>query len=89
MDRPVRVIGVPMDLGADRRGVDMGLSAIRYGGLVDRIESTGRSCRDAGNIRVPRPQQHEPSAESERGQAKYLSETKLVSERLTERVASI
>ena len=37
MDRPVRVFGVPMDLGADRRGVDMGPSAIRYAGLADAV----------------------------------------------------
>ena len=34
----VRIIGVPIDLGADRRGVDMGPSAIRYAGLQARLE---------------------------------------------------
>ena len=36
-----RIIGVPMDLGADRRGVDMGPSAIRYAGLADELAAAG------------------------------------------------
>lgn len=49
----IDVIGVPIDLGADRRGVDMGPSAIRYAHLQDRLEELGYSVRDAGNIEVP------------------------------------
>src|SRR5256712_9362250 len=41
-----------MDLGGNRRGVDMGPSAIRYAGLRDRLASLGYSVRDRGNIRV-------------------------------------
>src|SRR5918911_2583883 len=48
--RPVAVIGVPLDLGAGRRGVDMGPSAIRYAGLDARIVELGRSCVDCGNV---------------------------------------
>jgi arginase len=90
MDRPVHVIGVPMDLGADRRGVDMGPSAIRYGGLADRIESAEIICRDGGNVRVPHPeQQTRDSGETvDGGRANFLPETKLVSERLADRVSS-
>ena len=54
MDRPVRIIGAPTDYGADRRGVDMGPSAIRYAGLVSRIEAAGVTCRDGGDLRVPK-----------------------------------
>jgi len=51
--RPVvEIVGVPMDLGGNRRGVDMGPSAIRYAGLRDRLASLGYSVRDRGNIRV-------------------------------------
>jgi len=48
----VRVIGVPLDLGASRRGVDMGPSAVRVAGLEARLEALGHHVADAGNIRV-------------------------------------
>jgi arginase len=48
--QPVAVIGAPLDLGAGRRGVDMGPSAIRYAGLDARIEDLGRRCLDWGNV---------------------------------------
>jgi arginase len=51
--RPVRIYGVPMDLGQNRRGVDMGPSAIRYAGLQKRLERLGLEVRDGGNIHVP------------------------------------
>jgi len=52
----IRVIGVPMDLGADRRGVDIGASAIRYAGLNDQLRRLGYSVNDIGNIVVPQPE---------------------------------
>ena len=52
MTRTVEIVGVPMDLGGNRRGVDMGPSAIRYAGLRDRLAALGYSVRDRGNIRV-------------------------------------
>jgi arginase len=79
MDRPVRIIGVPMDLGADRRGVDMGPSAIRYAGLADQIETMGRTCTDGGDVTVPRPEERDPDAgQPARGRAKFLGETRAV-----------
>ena len=53
MTRTVRIIGVPIDLGADRRGVDMGPSAIRYAGLHRRLMKLGWEVEDIGNIDVP------------------------------------
>jgi arginase len=51
--RPVvEIIGMPMDLGGNRRGVDMGPSGIRYGGLVAKLSEVGFRVRDRGNIRV-------------------------------------
>jgi arginase len=50
--RPVAVIGAGLDLGAGRRGVDMGPSAIRYAGLAPRIAGLGRSCADWGNVQT-------------------------------------
>src|SRR4051794_2638553 len=48
--RPIALIGAALDLGAGRRGVDMGPSAIRYAGLHARIEALGRRCEDWGNV---------------------------------------
>ncbi|MBI3164308.1 MAG: arginase [Anaerolineales bacterium] len=49
----IDVIGVPIDLGADRRGVDMGPSAIRYAHLQPKLESLGYTVNDEGNVEVP------------------------------------
>jgi len=79
----VRVIGVPMDLGADRRGVDMGPSAIRYAGLEREVERVGHDCLDAGDLAVPQPEATDPVASDRfEGEAKYLAETRDVCTRL-------
>src|SRR5512147_2490960 len=49
----IDIIGVPVDLGADRRGVDMGPSAIRYAHLQTRLEDLGYTVEDKGNVEVP------------------------------------
>jgi arginase len=49
----IDIIGVPIDLGADRRGVDMGPSAIRYAHLQGKLEVLGYTVRDEGNVEVP------------------------------------
>jgi arginase len=49
----IDIIGVPIDLGADRRGVDMGPSAIRYAHLQRKLEALGYTVEDKGNIEVP------------------------------------
>ena len=46
------VIGVPMDLGQNRRGVDMGPSALRYAGLKERLERLGYRVEDRGNLEL-------------------------------------
>ncbi len=48
----IDIIGVPIDLGADRRGVDMGPSAIRYAHLRQKLEALGYTVADMGNIEV-------------------------------------
>ncbi|MGB8261323.1 MAG: arginase, partial [Terracidiphilus sp.] len=50
--RRIRVLGVPLDMGASRRGVDMGPSAMRVAGLAPRLEALGHQVIDGGNIRV-------------------------------------
>ena len=49
----IDIIGVPIDLGADRRGVDMGPSAIRYAHLHEKLRGLGYTLEDKGNIEVP------------------------------------
>ncbi|RRJ31052.1 arginase [Halocatena pleomorpha] len=75
MTRPIRAIGVPMDLGADRRGVDMGPSAIRYAGLADALTELGYEYTDIGDLDVTRPELGDPdSVQPSTGRAKYLAE---------------
>lgn len=69
-NRPVTIIGAPLDLGAARRGVDMGPSAIRYAGLAERLEALGLDVADAGNVGAELPEL--ASVTDER--ARYLPE---------------
>ena len=80
----VRVIGVPMDLGADRRGVDIGSSAIRYAGLNDQLLRLGYEVHDVGNIVVPQPES-QPIGNT---RLKYLEPILKVSEELADIVTS-
>ena len=50
--RKIRILGVPLDLGQARRGVDMGPSAVRVAGLEARLEALGHVVEDGGNIAV-------------------------------------
>ena len=49
----IRLIGVPLDLGASRRGVDMGPSALRIAQLARRLRELGHEVEDAGNLHIP------------------------------------
>ncbi len=51
--RTVRILGVPIDMGAGRRGVDMGVSAIRLAGITSALSNLGHTVEDCGNIEVP------------------------------------
>jgi arginase len=70
MAMKVRIIGVPMDLGQSRRGVDMGPSALRVAGLQARLKQLGHQVEDIGNIPVKQPEEM-PVGEK---RAKYLAE---------------
>lgn len=66
----IRILGVPLDLGQGRRGVDMGPSAVRAAGLNSAVKSLGHQVEDAGNIQVKIPEmQHFGDR-----RAKYLNE---------------
>jgi arginase len=70
MAQKVRIIGVPMDLGQSRRGVDMGPSALRGAGLQANIKKLGLQVEDLGNLSVKQPEEM-PVGEK---RAKYLQE---------------
>lgn len=54
----ISIIGVPMDLGADRRGVDMGPSALRYADVNEKLAEQGHEVQDLGDLDVIIPEMH-------------------------------
>ena len=78
MKKKAKIIGVPMDLGAGRRGVDMGPSAIRIAGLNQAMALLGYDVTDAGNVHV-----HPPEAIEEMNpRARYLTQIAAAAEEL-------
>jgi arginase len=80
---PVAVIGAALDLGAGRRGVDMGPSAIRYAGLAARIEELGRAYVDLGNVQTMQPEASKVGDE----RLRYLEEILLTCRLVADEVA--
>ncbi|SDX31679.1 arginase [Marininema mesophilum] len=76
----ITIIGVPMDLGADRRGVDMGPSAIRYASVQEKLTLLGFDVKDLGNLQVPTPESYDVGETH----LKYLREITSVNEELAE-----
>jgi arginase len=70
--KTVEIVGVPMDLGGNRRGVDMGPSAVRYAGLREKLTEIGYRVRDRGNVRVKDPDEGRATHEYERYEAEGL-----------------
>src|SRR3954468_10517091 len=81
--QPVAVIGAGLDLGAGRRGVDMGPSAIRYAELEARIRGLGRDVSALGDVRAPVPEAIDEGDPRHR----YLGPIKKVCDALADRVA--
>lgn len=52
MNRTIRIIGVPIDLGQSKRGVDLGPGALRYAGLAEKLQTLGHRVSDSGNLEV-------------------------------------
>lgn len=88
MSRTVRIIGAPTDYGTDRRGVDMGPSAIRYAGLADQLRSAGVEPVEAGDVQAPYAAECDPDSQAVVAGTKFFSETKTVCTTLSERVAA-
>lgn len=70
MAQKIRILGVPMDLGQSRRGVDMGPSALRVAGLQARLKQLGYAVEDIGNTSVKQPEEQHYGDKH----AKYLTE---------------
>jgi arginase len=66
----IQILGVPLDLGQERRGVDMGPSAVRAAGLNSALKSLGHQVEDLGNLHVKIPEM-QPFGDR---RAKYLNE---------------
>lgn len=66
----IHILGVPMDLGAGRRGVDMGPSALRIAGVAEKLRALGHTVIDEGDIPVKAPEQQKIRNEK----LKYLPE---------------
>jgi len=81
----IKVIGVPLDLGQDRRGVDMGPSAIRVANLNARLRTLGYEVEDAGNVAVPIPEMM-PFGNR---RAKYLEEVAETCQRVARQVSGV
>ena len=85
LKKKIGLIGFPMDLGADRRGVDMGPSAIRYSNLEEKVERLGYKVTDFGDIDV----QISETQTIKDSKLKYLPEITKTSKILADKVESL
>ena len=84
-DRELAIIGAALDLGAGRRGVDMGPSAIRYAGIDDRLAALGLDCIDLGNVETAVAE----AAEEVDPHARFLPDIKRACERIARLVSGV
>jgi len=85
IDRKVFLLGVPMDLGGGRRGVDMGPSALRISGLARDIRAMGIEYEDLGNVPVAQIEAREP----DNPKARFVEEISRCCKDLRDRVTAI
>jgi len=81
----VSIIGFPMDLGADRRGVDMGPSALRIAGLQAKLEALGYKVEDNGDIKIEIMERQK----IKNPKLKYLDEILKTSKLLAEKIEKV
>lgn len=81
----IKIVGVPIDLGAGRRGVDMGVSALRIAGLAEGLRKLDYSVEDIGDVPVPIPEVCNLGEKN----ARYQSEIRKICENLREIVVDI
>lgn len=89
--RRITILGVEMDLGQDRRGVDLGPNAIRAAGLAERLRELGHDVVDGGNVPCPEPEEHHEAMQEDvrKGEPRFLDEVIAVCETLADRVEKI
>ncbi|MDX8362675.1 MULTISPECIES: arginase [Bacillaceae] len=85
--KQVSIIGVPMDLGQMRRGVDMGPSAIRYAGVTERLENLSYEIEDLGDIEIGKPERANAIVENHK--LRNLKAVAEASERLADKVQGV
>jgi arginase len=78
--KPIHIIGVPLDLGGGRRGVDMGPSAMRIAGIGDQLVAVGCTVADKGNLPTPIPETQRPADKKK----KYIRDIAKVCQKLYE-----
>jgi arginase len=78
----IRILGAPLDLGQERRGVDMGPSAVRAAGLNAALKALGHKVEDAGNIHVKIPEEQHFGDRH----AKYLNEIAEACQEIAQRI---
>jgi arginase len=78
----IKILGVPLDLGQERRGVDMGPSAVRAAGLHQALKSLGHEVEDGGNLPVRLPEEQHFGDQN----AKYLREIAATSQEVAQRI---
>ncbi|KAB2330717.1 arginase [Bacillus mesophilum] len=86
--RKLKIIGMPMDLGQMRRGVDMGPSAIRYAGVYERLQNLVDEIIDEGDIPVGRPQVEVDPESNLRNLPLIAEKTELLAEKVDQAISS-
>ncbi|GAA0313934.1 arginase [Bacillus carboniphilus] len=82
--KKIGMIGVPMDMGQQRRGVDMGPSAIRYAGVVERLEELGFDIEDIGDLEIGRREKTIVERSNLRNLKAVLEANELLHEKVSE-----
>ncbi len=85
LSHKVTFIGAPLDLGAGRRGVDMGPSAFRVADIHHRVRDLGYQVEDAGDVKVSIPETQQPGDP----RMKYLKEIRETCEQIRDRVGEV
>lgn len=83
MKKDMTIMGVPMDLGQSRRGVDMGPSAMRYAGAIEKLQRLHYRVNDKGDIAITRP---DPEEDKQEGNLRNLEQVAKANQTLAEMV---